>query len=420
MRLRGRHVETGEPVEVTLEGTGIAAVGPAPDETAQAPGVLGDDGYWLAPALFDSQVNGFRGCDLNAAGASPDHLATVIRLLWEAGVARCCPTVTTNSFERMAGSLRAMRQACETDAQVDYAAVAFHIEGPYISPEDGPRGAHPREHARLPDMDEFHRLQDAAGGRIRYVTLAPELPGAFSFIEQLAQEGMVMALGHHAGSADEIRAAVDAGARHCTHLGNGAHAQLPRHPNYIWEQLAEDRLSAGIIVDGHHLPPSVVKTFVRAKGLERTILVSDAIAAAGLPPGRYSGNHDQALEITSDGRIQLADTPYLAGSGLRLHEGVGNAVRFSGISLAQAMQMATRNPAQLFGIDGTYGHLRAGQAADLLLFHWDPAVAPAVAPAVSPVVGPAVTSIEIVATIAGGRLVYQAGVQAPRQATELV
>jgi N-acetylglucosamine-6-phosphate deacetylase len=293
----------------------------------------------------------------------------------------------------MAGSLRAIRQACERDRQVDHAAVTFHIEGPYISSEDGPRGAHPREHARPPDWEEFQRLQEAAGGRIGYVTLAPELPGAPAFVERLARDGIVVALGHHAGNTEQIRAAVEAGARHCTHLGNGAHAQLPRHPNYIWDQLAEDRLAAGIIADNHHLPPAVVKTFVRAKGLERTILVSDAIAAAGLPPGRYEGNKGQALEITETGRIQLAGTPYLAGSGLRLHEGIGNAVRFAGITLADSIRLATENPARLFGVASSYGRLEPGYVADLLLFRWDETRA----------------QVTVAATIAAGEVVHQPG-----------
>ncbi|HEV2125864.1 MAG TPA: amidohydrolase family protein, partial [Chloroflexota bacterium] len=298
-----------------------------------------------------------------------------------------------HSVERMSASLRAVREACERDPHVNHASVTFHVEGPYISSEDGPRGAHPREHARPPDYDEFQRLQDAAGGRIGYITLAPELPGAPAFIERVVRNGVVVALGHHAGSTADIEAAVSAGARHCTHLGNGAHAQLPRHPNYIWDQLAEDRLSAGIIADGHHLPPAVVKTFVRAKGLERTILVSDAIAAAGLPPGRYEGGKGQALEITETGRIQLAGTPYLAGSGLRLHEGIGNAVRFAGISLAESVRLATENPGRLFGVEGSYGRLEPGFDADLLLFQWDTERA----------------EVKVAATVANGEVVYQAG-----------
>jgi N-acetylglucosamine-6-phosphate deacetylase len=353
---------------------------------------LGGDGLWLAPALFDSQVNGFGGRDLNAPDTTPDDVAAVVRLLWEGGVARCCPTVTTQSTERMTASLRAIRRAAESDPQVAHAAVTLHIEGPYISPEDGPRGAHPREHTRPPDLEEFRRLQDAAGGRIGYVTLAPELPGAIPFIRRLAGEGVVVSLGHHAGTEEDIRAAVDAGASHCTHLGNGAHAVLPRHPNYIWEQLATDGLTAGIIADGHHLPPAVVKSFVRAKGLERTVLVSDAIAAAGLPPGRYPRPGGQTIEITPAGRIQVADTPYLAGSGLRLHQGVGNTVRYAGTTLAQTVHLAARNPARIFGLGGRYGALAPGYAADLLLFRWDEESA----------------SLDVVATVAAGRVVYQA------------
>jgi len=393
MKLKGRHYVSGRTVEVTLQGNLIESVEPV--ESAN-----GGTDTWLAPALFDSQVNGFGGRDLNAADTSPDDVAAVMRLLWEAGVARFCPTVTTHSFKRMAASLHAIHQACETDPQVAHASVCTHVEGPYISSEDGPRGAHPRDHARPPDWDEFLRLQEAAGGRIGYITLAPELPGAAAFIERLATDGpglthngreIVVALGHHAGSAGQIRAAVDAGARHCTHLGNGAHAQLPRHPNYLWDQLAEDRLSAGIIADGHHLPPAVVKTFVRTKGLDRTILVSDAIAAAGLPPGRYESGKGTPLEITETGRIQVADTPYLAGSGLRLHEGIGNAVRFADISLAQSLRLATANPARLFSIQDVYGQLEPGYSADLLLFHWDETE----------------QRVTVQTTLAGGEVVYR-------------
>lgn len=360
MHLRGRHYQTGQTVDVQIVGGVIRSVSPS----------SGSSDLWLAPGLFDSQVNGFGGKDLNAAETTPEDAVAVMRLLWEAGVTRFCPTVTTHSYERMSSSLAAIARAFRQDSALTHASATLHIEGPYISSEDGPRGAHPRAYARPPDWDEFRRLQDAAEGQIGYVTLAPELPGAPEFISRAASEKIVVSLGHHAGTTDQIRAAVDAGARHCTHLGNGAHAQLPRHPNYIWDQLAEDRLSAGIIADGHHLPPAVVKTFVRAKGLDRTILVSDAIAAAGLPAGRYEGNKGQSWEITETGRIQLAGTPYLAGSGLRLHQGVGNAVRFAGITLAESVRLATENPARLFGLSDRYGRLEPGLDADLLVFRW--------------------------------------------------
>jgi len=163
---------------------------------------------------------------------------------------------------------------------------------------------------------------------------------------------------------------VQAGARLCTHLGNGAHAQLPRHPNYIWDQLGDDRLAAGFILDGPHLPPAVARCMLRAKGLSRSLLVSDAIYLAGIPPGR-ARFMDLDVELTAERRVNLVGTPYLAGSALSLAEGVGNAVRFTGITLAQALALATTTPAALLGIAAAWGELAPGRAADLMLFSWD-------------------------------------------------
>jgi N-acetylglucosamine-6-phosphate deacetylase len=258
---------------VDVEDERIAAIAPADGPGADEGTALGGPHCTIAPALLDMQVNGFAGRDLNAPDASPEDVAAITAALHEGGVGLWCPTVTTGPFERMSASLRAVAKACEEDRRVAASVAAIHLEGPYISAEDGPRGAHPAEHAREPDADEFRRLQDAAGGRIGIVTLAPELPGA-----------------------------VEAGARLSTHLGNGAHALLPRHPNYIWEQLAEDRLWASLIADGHHLPPSVVRCFVRCKGPGRVILVSDAVRCAGLEAGHYEFGGRQ-VELTRDGAV---------------------------------------------------------------------------------------------------------------------
>jgi N-acetylglucosamine-6-phosphate deacetylase len=278
--------------------------------------------------------------------------------------------VTTGPFERMSASLRAVAKACEEDRRVAASVAAIHLEGPYISAEDGPRGAHPAEHAREPDADEFRRLQDAAGGRIGIVTLAPELPGAVEFIGQLGRAGIVPAIGHTAAAPQQIRAAVEAGARLSTHLGNGAHALLPRHPNYIWEQLAEDRLWASLIADGHHLPPSVVRCFVRCKGAGRVILVSDAVRCAGLEAGHYEFGGRQ-VELTRDGAVRLKGTPYLAGSALRLAHGVANVARFASVAVDQAVRMATLNPARLLGMDDRFGGVETGKEASLMVFRRD-------------------------------------------------
>ncbi len=366
---RGRDYRTGELVEVVARDGLIARVGPPGDEPGRRAGA---DDAWLAPGLIDVQVNGFRGHNLNGANPTAADVIMMVRSLWSAGVTLCCPTITTGSFERMRASLAAVARAVEEDPAVRHGVAVVHMEGPYISPEDGPRGAHPKAHVRPPDWDEFQRLQEASGGRIGIVTLAPEAPGAIPFVERAVAAGVTVALGHHGASAERIDAAVKAGASLCTHLGNGAHAQLPRHPNYVWEQLANDALRAGIIVDGHHLPPAVVKCFVRAKGLERLVMVSDAVHVAGLPPGRYEFL-DHAVEIAPSGRVSLAGTPYLAGSSLSLYQALGNVVAFAGIPLREAVDLATANPARLLGLAGRRGALEVGQPADVLLFGFDEA-----------------------------------------------
>jgi N-acetylglucosamine-6-phosphate deacetylase len=365
-RIVGKHYRTGELLHLEVDHSDIVNVGAAaPDEKGDVSG----PNVWLAPAFVDIQVNGFAGHDINADDVTADDVAAVVRKLWATGVSMICPTVITGSPERMVRSLRAIVTACH-DKTIAASIPAIHVEGPYISPEDGPRGAHPRQHVRSPDWDEYLRMQDAAHGRIGMVTLAPELPGGVEFIEKLSQSGVIPAIGHTAASAEDIANAVGAGAKISTHLGNGAHALLPRHPNYIWEQLGCDDLWASLIVDGHHLPPTVVKCMMRAKGLERCVLTSDAIAVAGLPPGRYRLG-EQEVEVSETYRVGLPGTPFLMGSALELRRGVENAVRFAGLSLADAVEMASLNPARLLGVADEVGSIAAGQKANLILFDWD-------------------------------------------------
>ena len=320
---------------------------------------------WIAPALVDLQVNGFAGFDLNAAAVTPADVSAMVRALWQVGTGFCCPTIVTGSFERISNSLRAILKTCQADALVAHSVLGIHLEGPYISAEDGPRGAHPLAHVRDPDWDEFQRWQDIAEGQIVIVTLAPERKGAIRFIEKLVAAGIVVALGHTGASADDIRAAIDAGARLSTHLGNGAHAHIPRHPNYIWEQLGADELWASLIVDGHHLPPTVAKSMMRAKTLDRCILVSDAVALAGMPPGIYEFA-GKSVELTRDRCVRLVGTEYLAGSAIELARGIENSVRFAGISLKEAVSLATLQPMQLLD-----AKKRVEAAANLILFDWD-------------------------------------------------
>jgi len=303
------------------------------------------------PGLFDLQVNGFGGVDFNDPDAARDGLLRAIGRIRSTGVTRFLPTLITSSFDRFRRCARAL-------VGLDHAAIAgLHMEGPYIAADDGPRGAHPRQHVRSASLDDFERRQDAADGRIRLVTLAPEVPGAIKLTECLVDRGVRVAIGHTAAGAQQIRDAVAAGATLSTHLGNGCAQELPRHPNLLWEQLASDELHASLIVDGHHLPPATVKAMVRAKTAERTILVTDAIAAAGCVPGRYELN-GEPVELSADGRVSPPGKPWLAGSAITLDQAVANAVNYAGISLESAWAMASTQPARYLGMP-TAGHVIA-------------------------------------------------------------
>jgi N-acetylglucosamine-6-phosphate deacetylase len=201
------------------------------------------------------------------------------------------------------------------------------------------------------------------------VTLAPELDEALGFIERLVAAGVVGSLGHTAASSQRIREAIAAGARLSTHLGNGCHALMPRHDNYFWEQLAADELWASMICDGHHLPPALMRSIVRVKTPSRTIVTCDASSLAGLPPGRYR-EWDQELEVQADGRIVVVESGFLAGSGSFTDRCIGNVIRFAGVSLAEAVDMASARPRELLGLPPR--RLEAGQRGDLVLFDWQP------------------------------------------------
>jgi len=307
------------------------------------------------PGLFDLQVNGFAGVDFNGAGLTADAVHAALDAMRVTGVTRCLPTLITSSFDDFAANARVLARAA------DPAIAGIHMEGPYISPHDGARGAHPRAHVIAASVEDFQRRQDAADGRIALVTLAPEVDGALPLIEHLAASGVRAAIGHTMASPQQIADAIAAGASLATHLGNGCPQLLPRHPNPIWELLAADEVLASLIADGHHLPPSTFKAMVRAKGPQRIMLVSDAIACSGKPPGEYAIG-GQACTLGEDGRVSLIGTPYLAGSSLTLDRAIGNTVRFTGLSLDEVLPMASTIPAAFVG----------ASTAGLLEADWDP------------------------------------------------
>jgi N-acetylglucosamine-6-phosphate deacetylase len=294
------------------------------------------------PGLFDLQVNGFAGVDFNAPDLTSDRLGEALHRMRDTGVTRCLPTLITSALELFTRNARII--AGTSDPTI----AGIHMEGPYLSPEDGPRGAHPRPHVTAASTEDFDRRQEAADGRIVLVTLAPEVPGALGLIEHLLRAGVRVAIGHTAATPAQIDDAVAAGATLATHLGNGCAQMLPRHPNVIWSLLADDHVAASFIVDGHHLPGATVKAMVRAKGPGRSILVTDAIAAAGCPPGRYTIG-GVTCESGVDGRVSLPGTPYLAGSSLTLPDAIANTVRFTGLPIETVIPMASTIPARYLG-----------------------------------------------------------------------
>lgn len=303
----------------------------------------------LAPGLFDLQVNGAFGRGFTNVNSKIEDVFFISEMMTKHGVSGYLPTVITASMETLVAALATLQQATAGEDRLRAMIPGFHLEGPFLNPADGPRGAHPREYIRDADWDCFRRLQDAAGGNIRFVTLAPEVPGALALVEQLVASNVVVSLGHTAATREQIRAAVEAGATMSTHLGNGLAEMLPRHDNPIWPQLAEDRLCAAVIADGDHLPDDLLTCTARMKGPDRLILTSDAASLAGLPPGRYR-DWGADLDITETGKIVLAGTPYLAGSGRFLDECVRCFRKSTGWTLRDTIRAASLNPRRLLGL----------------------------------------------------------------------
>jgi N-acetylglucosamine-6-phosphate deacetylase len=301
-----------------------------------------------APALFDLQINGFAGVDFQNEGLTGEQLTHAVNALAAGGTRRILLTLITDTLdalERKFANLEALRSRQPFTAEV---VCGYHLEGPWLSPEEGYRGAHPGECMRAPDIHAFRRLQEAAGGRIRLLTVAPEWPGSAEFIAEVAATGVVVSLGHTNASEAQIDEAIRAGATMCTHLGNGTPVVLPRHDNVIQRLLSRDELVACLIPDGAHLPPFTVRNFFRAKPPGKVLLTTDAMAAADAPPGRYRIGR---LEVESrDGVVRAPGSANLAGSCLTPAAGVANAARWLGVSTQEARAMFSSRVAEIFGI----------------------------------------------------------------------
>lgn len=356
--LVGRDTERLAPVAVTIEEGLITEIRDVPED---------DVDEWLSPGLIDLQVNGFGPYDFNAASPTAEAVRAASRRLAVEGVTTYVPTLVTASHHAIADRLAAIVTARRSDPITAEMIPFVHLEGPHVSGEDGARGVHDRRWVRPPSLAEFDDWQAGCGGLIGMVTLSPHYEGSAEYVTALAARGVHVAIGHTHATHEQIVAAVDAGARLSTHLGNGAHRLLPRHPNYIWSQLADDRLTAGFIGDGHHLPVETFVSMVRAKGLDRSVLVSDSVALDGCEPGRYRASVGGEVELAPSGALVLVGTDYLAGAVASLSCGVSKTAALLGLSTA--LRLATTNPGRFVGHRGS---LAAGGRADLITFGWRP------------------------------------------------
>jgi N-acetylglucosamine-6-phosphate deacetylase len=352
-----------------IAGKGLAQLeaGDARIGAVRALGPNDPERPFVSPGFVDIQINGFAGVDFSEPALEPEKAISILPAIWKTGVTSFCPTLVTNSIARLERNFRVLEQARRLDARFAASVPGFHLEGPYLSPL-GSHGAHDPALMHPPKWDEFLRLQEAAAGKIAIITLAPELPGACDFIRRARAAGVVVAIGHTDGTPGHIHQAIEAGAVLSTHLGNGCPEYIHRHRNPLWAQLASDRLSVSLICDGFHLPPDLIRVAFRVKGEDACILITDAIHAATLPPGRYALVGRQ-VELLPSGQVVTADRQSMAGSTLSMDRAVSVFMEYAQVPLEQALRAATSNPGSLLGRDGVCTRLAEGQIANLVLFN---------------------------------------------------
>lgn len=364
-RVAGVNPADGRPMQVDVRDGKVHAVHLERHGTADP-----TDAGWLAPGLVDLQVNGYGGHDVNGEALAPQTVHDLAQALLRVGVTTFLPTLITACEQQLTATLVAIQEARRLYPIVAHMVPYVHVEGPAIEPANGPRGAHPLAHVRPPNLEEFARWQAASGNVVGMVTMSPHWPQTVDYITGLTSLGIHVALGHTQANAEQINAAVAAGARLSTHLGNGSHAQMHRRHNALWPQLANDALCAAFIADGHHLSADQLKVMVRAKGLERSLIVSDATALGGMAAGHYQASVGGPVILAANGHLTMDDGTgqYLAGAALPLIAGLSTLVRHAGLQLADAITLATTHPGRWVGGRGT---LQVGADADLVRFEWD-------------------------------------------------
>jgi N-acetylglucosamine-6-phosphate deacetylase len=324
---------------------------------------------FISPGFIDIQVNGFSGIDFSSPSLTATEVVRLLPCLWKTGVTTFCPTLITNSHDKLLKSISVLEEARRLDPSFESAVPCYHLEGPYISPL-GSRGAHDPDRMRLPDWNEFSTLQMAAGGRIGIITIAPELSGALQFIRKAKATGVLVAIGHTDATPEQIHAAVDSGATLSTHWGNGCPQYIHRHTNPLWAQLADESLSLTLICDGFHLPRDVVRAAAQIKGTKKCVLITDAVHVANMPAGRYRLTTTE-IELLPSGQVVTVDGRCMAGSAVTMNRAITVFMDFAQVSLSVALEAATSNPAELIQRAGICSAIAEGQPANLVWFRFE-------------------------------------------------
>jgi len=359
MKLKGYSYKDNTPVELIIQGDRIQHISTCKEPVSE--------NYLIGPGFTDLQVNGYGGFDYNELHNDTLTLSSITRQLNKEGVTTHFPTIITNSSEQITRLIKQVIALRKLDELSELSIEGLHIEGPFISSVDGPRGAHPKEFVCAPDWHLMQHWQEAAEGLIKIITLSPEWENVNEFIEQCVKHNILVFIGHTNATHQQLLDAVSAGASLSTHLGNGMHPVITRHPNYLWSQLADDRLGASIIADGFHLPAEVIHVFQKVKN-EKLLLVSDSVSLAGMPPGDYDLHIGGQVTLSKEGKLHLRNNPSIfAGSANHIRHGVSFLIENNLVSLAEAWEMASIRPRKL--IDPGLPVFDSGAYADVVVLH---------------------------------------------------
>jgi N-acetylglucosamine-6-phosphate deacetylase len=355
--IHGYHYKTGLPIIITIKEGLISDI---------SYGEASQDNCWIGPGLVDIQVNGYHGIDFNRLPLENRSIVQLSKKLWKEGITTYFPTIITNEEKTTEELLKKISEAIylnETKGTIG----GIHLEGPFISLQNGPRGAHNRSYIQSPNWSIFEKWQLSSDNNIKIVTMSPEWQESASFINKCVGSGIKVAIGHTAANTEQISEAVNLGASLSTHLGNGCHQELPRHPNYIWDQLAEVDLWTSLIGDGFHLPDSVLRV-IKAIKENKAFLISDSTELAGMPCGSYKSHIGSDVELTEGRKLHIKNNPnILAGSAMTLKQTVERLYARRVFPFWEIWDMASVIPSSYLGLPTSKG-LTIGSPADIVVF----------------------------------------------------